>query len=141
MFDLEVLQDSGSVELVHEQVAEVGHGDTAGAGPVAPDPQRNLLGHDSGGEERRRLGAEQPGHLGLQPRYRAALAVAVPLVDAELAASRGQALEDLGRALVPVPRHDPRAGPGGSPHLVDQVLVHPRLLGQSVLTCGILANP
>ena len=95
--DLQAVQQPRAVFLVQQQVAEIRHSHPADARPVGVHPQRRLLRHDPGREERRRLDPEQLDQLRLEPPNRAELAVHVPLREAELVARPRQVREDLGR--------------------------------------------
>ena len=124
VLDLEVLQDPRPVELVDQEVAEVGHRDAPAALAVAPDAQRDLLRHHPRGEVRRRGRPQHRGDLRLEARHGAALAVGVPLLDAEVAARGGELVEHLGRRLEGPPGHRPGAGPCRRPEPGGQVVGH-----------------
>ena len=56
--DLQAVQQPRAVFLVKQQVTEVRQRHPADARPVGVNPERHLLRHDPGREERRRLDAE-----------------------------------------------------------------------------------
>jgi hypothetical protein len=77
------VQQPWPVLLVHEQVGEVRDRHPPRALPVAPDAQHHLLRSHAADEEHRGGLVQQLGHLAFEHRDRAAVAVPVPLLDAE----------------------------------------------------------
>ena len=111
--ELQAVEQPRAVFLVQQQVAEVRQRHPADARPVGVHPQRRLLGHDPGREERRRLDAEQLDQLRLKPPDRAGLAVDVPLLDAKLVARPRQVRQGPGRRAEDLPGDGVGTGPRG----------------------------
>jgi hypothetical protein len=75
---LEVVEHPGPVLFVVQQMRQPRYDNVPATQPIAPDPQRRLLGHGATGEHHRSVLAEQRGDLALQGRDGTALTVAIP---------------------------------------------------------------
>ena len=74
---VQAVQPLVAFRFAHLKVAERVIGDRRVAAALAPDAQRDLLGHRAAGQKHRRLLTQQPGHFVLELLDQRALAVAI----------------------------------------------------------------